>query len=174
MVVPLQFLTALVCFSVPVSASAGDILPAHPKEPKAIIFERKDHGGMNSIAKAKVIRESAVDWCGNWKPGDPAEACADEIMESEAGRVYEASANCHSGELISISGHRYFYDGLWRNTDDGMWDGWAKSKISSQGRPLDPRTQQRHNACCSMGRMGRRLTATAQDGRYCSRPFPIR
>ncbi|MGI6853574.1 hypothetical protein [Mesorhizobium sp. 1B3] len=136
MVTPRLLLTALVCFSAQASARAGDILPTHPKEPSAIIFERNDYGGRNSIAKAKVTRESAVDWCGNWKPSDPAEACADEILDSEAGRVYEASANCHSGELTSIFGDRYIYNGLWRNTGDGMWDGWAKFKDTKSGETV--------------------------------------
>jgi len=111
-----------------ISGAVADILPTHPKEPDAIIFESGDIGGRDAFAKARVTEKSARDWCENWRLGDPVKTCAAEIMQAEAERVYEAKADCHAGVLTSISGDRYRYDGLWKNTSDGMWDGWQRFK----------------------------------------------
>lgn len=119
-------LTALLLLCVPAPAIAGEILPTHARQPSAIIFERSDHGGRNSAARARVTHETAVDWCENWRPGDPLAACVKDVMESEDGRVYEVRADCHSGEMTSHHGDRYVYDGLWTVADAEMWRGWAR------------------------------------------------
>ena len=111
-----------------VSGAAAEVLPTHPKEPGAIIFESGDIGGRNAFAKAKVTKESAQDWFENWRPGDPVKECAADIMKAEDGKVYQAKADCYSGDLTSVSGDHVKYDGLWQNTSDGMWDGWQKFK----------------------------------------------
>jgi hypothetical protein len=109
-----------------VAGASAEILPTHPKEPDAIIFESGDIGGHAAFAKARVTEDSAKDWCENWQAGD--DACVADVMKAEDGKIYEAKADCYSGDLTFIRDDRYTYDGLWQNTPDGMWDGWQKFK----------------------------------------------
>lgn len=119
-----------------VTGATAEVLPTHPKEPDAIIFESGDIGGRNAFAKARVTKESAIDWCGNWYPGDPLKPCVDRQMKGEAGRVFEAKANCYSGELTSIFGDKYKYDGIWQNTEFDFWDGTIKFTDVATGKPV--------------------------------------
>jgi hypothetical protein len=129
----LQFNIALMRTDTP---EIGAVYTADPSETAvAIIFETGGIGGRNAYAKAKIDVQSACDWCENWQPADPVKQCAEEIMKNEDGRVYQVSANCHSGELTSILEDRYVYDGLWKNSEHGIgWDeGWAKFKDAKAG-----------------------------------------
>jgi hypothetical protein len=131
-----SFLAALIAASSGAHAIAAETLYIHPQMPVARIFERSDEGGRDSIARARVTRDAAIDWCENWKPGDALEPCIGEVLASEDGRIYEVKADCHSGQLTSVHDDRYVYDGLWSVAESDMWSGWAKFKELDTGEAV--------------------------------------
>lgn len=112
---PLVFLAAALPAMPP--APIGEALPGYNKSPEAIIFEFTDYGGTRSTAKARVTPKSALDWCENWRAGtgENMQQCAKAMMEVEAGRVYEAAANCQTGDLW-VDGKNYVFNGPDRST----------------------------------------------------------
>ncbi len=109
-ILPLLFLAATIPALPP--APIGDSLPVYSKSPDAIIFEFTDFGGTKSTAKARVTPESALAWCENWRAGtgENMPACAKSVLEDQAGRIYEASANCQTGDLW-VDGKHYLFNG---------------------------------------------------------------
>ncbi|WP_349962675.1 hypothetical protein [Rhizobium sp. ZPR3] len=103
--VPLIFLAASIPAMPP--APIGEEFPALSGGPAPIIFEFTDYGGTKSALKAKVTPESVQNWCGNWHPSDT--SCAQSYGD-DGGRVYEASANCETGDL-QTDGKHYLFDG---------------------------------------------------------------
>ena len=127
------FRTALLTFSLIAAPSfAAEYLPVHPKEPGAAIFERGGLGDDQSWAKARVEKSDAEDWCGNWQPGSPLADCAADVMENQNGKVFEARADCRSGNLTSVDGVDYLYDGIWETGD--MWHGYSRWKDAKTGK----------------------------------------
>ncbi|MEX2693959.1 hypothetical protein [Rhizobium mongolense] len=114
-------------------APIGDTLPGYPKSPDAIIFEFTDMGGTTSSAKAKVTPESALSWCENWRAGtgENMQACAKAVLDSEAGRVYEASANCQTGDLW-VDGKHYLFNGP--DESSQFFAGYASVRDAETGK----------------------------------------
>lgn len=71
-------------------------------------------GTDKATATARVRNEDAEAWCASYSPGDA--GCVREQMASpEAKKTYRASADCTSGRLDAIDGHRYLQAGIWKN-----------------------------------------------------------
>lgn len=92
----------------------GEEFPFNSKAISPIIFEFSDYGGTNSTMRAKVTKESVESWCGNWKPDDT--SCAQERAGSANDEVYEARANCETGDLWT-EGKHYLFDGPEKDSD---------------------------------------------------------
>lgn len=115
------------------AAVAGETLVVHPKLPAPEIFERIDFGGRKSTAKARVSPEEAENWCENWRPED--KNCPKDLMASEAGKVYEATADCYSGDLVDVHGSHVKYDGLWLDDESAqLAHGRARFKDAVTGK----------------------------------------
>lgn len=93
-------------------APIGEAFPGHPRMPSAIIYEFTDMGGTKSSVKAKVTLQSARDWCENWRAGtgEDMAQCAKARLGAEGERVYEATANCQTGDL-EVDGKAYRFNG---------------------------------------------------------------
>ncbi len=116
-------------------APIGETFPGEPKGPEPIIFEFQDYSGEQSNAKARVTPASALEWCGNWRPGtkEKLQSCAREVMESEGGRVYEAKANCQTGDLWE-GGKHYIFDGPDEKSE--FFSGYVSVKDAETGKPV--------------------------------------
>lgn len=145
--------TAILSVSAPALA---DHFVKHPRLPLPVIFESDGIGTANAWAKARVDRDSAVNYCQNYDPGTPLDECVDEVLRNEEDVVYEGSANCQTGEMTSIDGERYVYDGLWDN--GGFWHGYSRFKDAETGEVIGdnnaeggPNLTTNWNALCPYG-----------------------
>ncbi len=126
---PLVFLAAAIPAMPP--APIGDEYPLFEQTTTAIITEATDYGGTKSTIKAKVTPESAKSWCGNWHPGQ--KNCVSDALESSADHVYEASANCATGDLWTEGKHLLF-DGP--ETDNHNFEGYVGVKDAATAKRL--------------------------------------
>lgn len=110
--------------------TAADLIPQPPIDEKlaiaakaayATIFEWSDFGGAKAHASARVTREDAKEWCGAWQPNDA--DCTDDTAKDNSDRVYSLSANCQTGELWSVLGDKYDFEGA--VFDDKFWNQFA-------------------------------------------------
>jgi hypothetical protein len=131
-------LSTLVVATILATVSISSFLPQSPngehlalgaKSAPATIFEWSDYGGTASTVKAKVTIESEREICEAF--ADPARAseCADVRPDPT---IYTAKANCQTGELWSLDGQKYLFDGKIDSSDD--WDnGWIAFKDARTG-----------------------------------------
>ena len=146
----------LICLMPALPASAQTIaglsalLPPTPQNaklslarqmPDLTIYEWSDYGGTNATALAKMTREDVESWCGNWRPGDT-DCTAGWLADKDATLNYTISANCQSGELWSVDGTKYLFDGA--VYDDAFWNryigfGYLAFKNAATGKrvPMD-------------------------------------
>ncbi len=107
----------------------GDEFPGSSKTISPIIYEFTDYGGNNSSMKAKVTAESVKSWCENWKPGDA--SCVKDQGIDET--VYEAHANCETGDLWTGGRHLLFNGPEEANKD---FSGYVNMKDADTGKRL--------------------------------------
>ena len=81
------------------------------------ISHKSGLGTSKAVAEGKVTAADAQAWCENWEPEN--KDCIKQQLESEQGKVYRISANCHNGSLTSYDGTSYRYAGVWRDEDIG-------------------------------------------------------
>ncbi|MCJ9749845.1 hypothetical protein MOV61_03835 [Neorhizobium sp. BETTINA12A] len=112
-------------------APIGDEYPLFKQTTTAIITEASDYGGTKSTMKAKVTPESAKSWCENWYPGK--KNCVSDALESSANHVYEATANCETGDLWT-DGKHYLFDGP--ETKNQNFQGYVGVKDAATGKRL--------------------------------------
>lgn len=114
-------------------AFGAEYLPTHPRNPWAEIFEHGGFGTENAFARARVLRGEAESWCANWRPAADSAICSEEIISAEEERVYEARANCQTGEIVDHFGNFYVYDGLWTAAENDMWAGHERFREAESG-----------------------------------------
>lgn len=121
----------LVASSVPLMPSppVGDEFPWNSKAVAPIIFEFSDFGGKSSTMKARITRESIEEWCGNWHPGDASCVKSREID----GKVYEARADCETGDLWVDERH-YRFNGP--ETESKEFSGYISVKDADTGKAV--------------------------------------
>jgi len=108
-------------------APIGDEYPLYRQQTTAIITEAADYGGTKSTLKARVTPESAKTWCENWYP--ELKGCVEGSLGDND--VYEATANCETGDL-STSGKHYMFDGP--ETKDHNFEGYVGVKDTVTGK----------------------------------------
>lgn len=108
-------------------APIGDEFPANNKGVAAIIFEFSDYGGRNATMRAKVTQASIESWCGAWSPGDATCATSREIDD----QVYEARANCETGDLWT-DGRHFTFAGP--ETENELFYGYIAVKDTETGK----------------------------------------
>jgi hypothetical protein len=127
----MSFLSSLVLLASTIpsmpSPPIGDEFPWNSKAVAPIIFEFSDYGGKNSTMKAKITPESIQSWCGNWHPGDASCAASREVD----GKVYEARADCETGDLWT-EGKHYRFDGP--ETESKDFYGYISMKDTETGK----------------------------------------
>lgn len=128
-------LTSIIFFSAAISAMPpapiGDEYPLFRQATTAIITDASDYGGTESTMKAKVTPASAKSWCENWHPGQ--KHCTEDALTSSAGHVYEATANCETGDLWTEGKHLLF-DGP--ETKNHNFEGYVGVKDAETGKRL--------------------------------------
>lgn len=107
----------------------GDAFPLDSKAVAPIIYEFSDYGGKSSTMKAKVTLDSIKDWCGNWRPGDASCAQSSEVD----GTIYEAHADCETGDLWT-DGKHYIFGGP--ETRDKDFYGYVSMKDAKTGKRI--------------------------------------
>lgn len=105
----------------------GDEFPVTSKAVAPIIFEFSDYGGRNATMRARVTQASLESWCGAWSPNDPTCAQTREIDD----RLYEARANCETGDLWT-EGRHFTFAGP--ETQDELFYGYMTVKDSETGK----------------------------------------
>ena len=111
-------------------APEGQLLSLGAKSAPATIFEWSDYGGTASKARARVSAESARVQCEAFIDPARVSECADAKPDST---VYTVEANCQTGELWSIDGRKYQFDG--RIYGEADWaNGWMGFKDAATGR----------------------------------------
>ena len=113
-------------------APIGEEYPLFRQTTTAIITDAADYGGTKSTLKAKVTPESAKSWCENWHPNRP--NCVADALEGPSSRVYEATANCETGDLWTNGGKHYIFDGP--ETRDTNFYGYVGVKDAETGKRL--------------------------------------
>ena len=109
------------------SASNADIFPVDAKGPDAIITTMTGTGTDNAKVTAAITKQSVIDWCDNWKPGD--KSCFSD-MSGSIGETFSASANCNAGSMTDPNGDKYKWAGLNRGND---WDRFYLFKDTKTG-----------------------------------------
>jgi hypothetical protein len=128
-IIPLAFLSTAIYAMPP--PPIGDEYPLFRQATTAIITDASDYGGTASTIKGKVTPDSAKSWCDNWYPSK--KSCAGNALESSADHVYEASANCQTGDLWT-EGKHYLFDGPETETEN--FQGYVGVKDATTGKRL--------------------------------------
>lgn len=93
------------------------------KEPRNTILESSGIDTADASAKARIEPEDAHEHCSNFVPSNVA-ACAENLLQSESGRVYTAEADCLAGKITTVNGESYRFAGYWQGdwgTGRSMW-----------------------------------------------------
>ncbi|UHS59194.1 hypothetical protein [Agrobacterium vaccinii] len=109
----------------------GEEYPLFRQATTAIITEAFDYGGTTSKIRAKVTPNSAKGWCDNWYPSD--KDCVSSALQSSSHQVYEASANCETGDLRT-EGKHYLFDGP--ETKNENFQGYVGVRDAVTGKRL--------------------------------------
>ena len=100
--------------------------------PSARVFEWSGYGGEKSHAKARITFEDARNNCSAFKADashEYLEGCAEAAAD---GRVWEMTANCHTGDLWTDGGH-YRFDGPYK---EGFYAGYVSMKDMKTGKKV--------------------------------------
>lgn len=94
-------------------AETWDWLSLGAKGPKNTITAISGVDTAEAEASARIEEKDAWDHCENFSPSQ-VESCAAGLMESEAGLVYHAAADCLAGTITPVSGGHYRFAGYWQ------------------------------------------------------------
>ena len=90
----------------------------HPQIPIATITASEGIGTAKASLAAKIDKDGADDWCGNYRPED--ETCVSDLI-SEHPDAYKATANCQTGEMTDPLGQQVKFDGTHSDDDFQGW-----------------------------------------------------
>lgn len=76
------------------------------------VITKSGIGTADARAEARVQKQDAVEWCGNWQPDDR-NCVRDQMASDEARQTYRARANCPAGTITAIDGNTYSLAGVW-------------------------------------------------------------
>ncbi|MBS0520126.1 MAG: hypothetical protein JSR90_15635 [Proteobacteria bacterium] len=106
----------LLCASAMATSANGDDRPWLALCRKCLsptVVESSGLGTTHAVAVARITREGATDWCGNWQP-DHVASCVQEALASDDARLtYRATADCLHGRITAIDGVTYSLAGVW-------------------------------------------------------------
>lgn len=111
----------------------GEPLPTASKMPSAKIFEWSDYAGEKSTAKGRITFEDARENCAAFDSmldEQGLKACAEATVDD--GSVWEATANCHTGDMWT-QGQHYKFDGPY---EEGFFAGYVSMKDMATGEKV--------------------------------------
>jgi hypothetical protein len=100
------------------AAAAQDWLALCSRCLSPTVHTKTGIGTANAVAIARITREAAEGWCGNWQPGD-ANCVREQMASPEAQKDHRASADCPAGRITAVDGNTYRRDGVWPRGDIG-------------------------------------------------------
>ena len=114
-------------------AAAEEILAVCARCPSPTVFAKTGTGTANSVAEAKMTRQTFVQGCTEQGfQGAALAKCVKDEMVADGGKIYRASANCLAGTLSPIDGKQYTFAGVWPNDDIG--GGWTRWRDTATGQ----------------------------------------
>lgn len=119
-----MLISTLFAAAVMVVTSSDMTLPVRPDAPYPI-FESSGLGTADAKASARQTKESMLDWCQNYRPGDDMDECVKSNIDND---TYSAMANCQTGSLTDTDGSKYQYLG---QEKDETWLNYPTFKDSS-------------------------------------------
>ncbi len=70
-------------------------------------------GTAHAEAVARITREGATGWCGDWQPDQVARCVQEALASDDAHTTYRATADCPHGRITAVDGVTYSLAGVW-------------------------------------------------------------
>lgn len=106
-----------------------DWLSLGAKMPRNTMIALSGTDTAHAQASTRIELGDARDHCENFSPSS-VESCATGLIESEAGRIYGATADCLAGTINTVYGHEYSFAGYWQ----GDWGNGRSRWRDGQGK----------------------------------------
>ncbi len=107
-------LLALAATSIGAAGRQPDWLALCAKCLNPVVIQKSGIGTAHAVAIARITKDAAAAWCGNWVPGqNPAQCVREQMATKDARKTYRASADCIAGRITAVDGMTYRLAGVW-------------------------------------------------------------